>query len=444
MAYAEFYNDEYMYLSDRKYLLFSADNTHNYLFDYIDADLSRLPCLLERYISDRIDTTTFEITDRYTETAEITDIKEILISAHPYYVHEWKKIIMQAIGEYFNALLLYSGYQTRTLSPDLIGNACHSEKFEKWYKDRITVLLAPLLTSDDTFPTDFYHTFIRQTYGNTYMGRTPDSETEDFILNVPQHEPHGFDRELQTQKTASNMLYIILDILAPKLENLSLQQRKWIYDNISGMAYPQSEFSILMQQSSCRPAVFHDENRSAEATQANELANTFQPLYALNNINIERNGFPADLADSLSSAIQLAKTLQPIEIFTTYQIDSLQALLYLEIMAMIQKGTMIRKCRRCNKYFMVYNRKVAYCNRINESGLRCSDIGSQESYKKKLNTDEALKIYTRAYKTHYARIKKGNMSQAAFQLWCDEAKAKLTMVRTGELDITTFQSWLKK
>ena len=126
-----------------------------------------------------------------------------------------------------------------------------------------------------------------------------------------------------------------------------------------------------------------------------------------------------------------------------YEVDDLRQLAYLEILLMIQEDTMIKKCKRCGKYFVVTNRNVAYCERVDESGVRCSEVGSHQNFQKKMASDEALQIYNRAYKTHHARVRKGAMSKEDFRLWYKEAKAKLEQVRAGELDIDNFQRWLK-
>lgn len=434
MAYIGFTNNGYEYLSEGRYLLFSADSTHNYLFDYIDMDLSHLPKLLEQYVSKQMNMITFELSGMQHKNDEIEEITKILISAHPYYKHEHRTVIIKAIAEYFNTQLLYSRYCRRTFNHNVS---------TKWYINRITKLLAPLLMPGDTFPTDFYNEFKEKTGEETYIGNASD-DIEAVIIDAPRKKPIGFDREIQTQKAASNMLYLILDISVPELKQLTLPQRAWIHSIIFQMKYHQPAFSIPVQRSFYRPLQFHCGDRTSEMEQARKLEDVFEPLYQLSNINIGHNGIPADMMTHFSLAVELAKTQTASELYSEYQVDNLQALLYLEIMEMIQSGTMIRRCRRCGKYFVVNNRKVAYCDRVDMSGVCCSAVGSQQNYQKKLEDDEPLKIYNRAYKTHFARVKKGTMSKDAFRLWYDEAKSKLAEVRNGNLDISDFQTWLKK
>lgn len=69
--------------------------------------------------------------------------------------------------------------------------------------------------------------------------------------------------------------------------------------------------------------------------------------------------------------------------YEKYEIDTLKQLLYLEIISMIQKGTIIWKCRNCNRYFVVSNRKVAYCDRMDNTGKFCSSIDHRDLSKRR-------------------------------------------------------------
>lgn len=438
MAYIAFVSNGYWDLDNGYNCLFFADNTHSYLFDYVTMDLSRLSELLEQYIDKKMDITSceFELKEYNNSDEEITAIQEILTAAHPYYKHHFKEVIMDAIGTYFNQLLAYSIYACK--------KNLHSQTvLEDWYIKRIKHLVPSSIANNypsNMHPLDFYNKYEK------LVGQKKDNIDEieeSFIDSRLLKMPTGFSNELQTQKTISNMLYLILDIFAPELERLTLPQRAWIYSQISQMAYSESEYCISQQYSFSSPPMFRDEDRSQDAEKAIEIRNIFQPLYSLNDINIGRDGIPANMRKLLSPAVELAKAKTETEIYKKYQIDSLQKLLFLEIMVMIQDGTMIRKCKRCGKYFVVNNRKIAYCDRVDEAGLRCSAVGSQQNFQKKLETDEPLKIYNRAYKTHFARVKKGTMNEEDLQLWRAEAKSKLMKVRAGEMDIASFQAWLK-
>ena len=170
----------------------------------------------------------------------------------------------------------------------------------------------------------------------------------------------------------------------------------------------------------------------------------FSKLASLEGKNIENGKISQEEKEALRAAVNLAKKQKNIQKYQAYEVTSLEQLLSIEIMAMIQNETMIRRCRNCGKYFVITNRNTAYCDRIDESGKRCAAVGPSRSFRKKMEADEALKMYTRAYKSHFARIKKGTMGKAAFTEWCKEAKGKLEHVRSGLLDMAAFQEWLKR
>jgi hypothetical protein len=89
---------------------------------------------------------------------------------------------------------------------------------------------------------------------------------------------------------------------------------------------------------------------------------------------------------------------------------------------------------------------MVYCSRPapGNSDATCSEVGSYRAYQKKLEEDIPLQIYNRAYKTHFARMKKGIMTDEEWLQWRIEAKEKLDQVREGLYDQEEFALWLKK
>ena len=54
-----------------------------------------------------------------------------------------------------------------------------------------------------------------------------------------------------------------------------------------------------------------------------------------------------------------------------------------------------------------------------------------------------MAVYRKAYKTHYARIRSGNMTRDEFDAWKDEATGKREDVEAGRLDFSDYTLWLK-
>lgn len=248
MAYVGFDDNGYDYFDSGYYVLFSADNTHNVLFDYITKDLSCLPELLEQYVAKKIDTTTFEQKDCPHNDDDLMKMIEVLKSIHPYYKHEYKSVIKKAIENYFNSLLIYSICNDKK---QMLNYLLQKEQYLK----RIKSLIPLSMLEDENDYDDLYNTYKK------WVSANQSSEIEeDFIFNVPSKKPTGFFNEVRTQKTISNMLYFILDISAQDIEKLTTPQRIWLYDNIVYMAYDQWEMRIT-KRFLFRPPTWYQSNR---------------------------------------------------------------------------------------------------------------------------------------------------------------------------------------
>ena len=434
MAYVGFDNRGYEYFDEGNYLLFSEGNDHEHLFCYVAQDLSCLPELFEQYISQRMDTSTFKLHGYPGGDTAINQMKRVLIDAHPYYRHEVREVLIRAIGNYFNDLLLYSCYHQHVVIPNFS---------EAWYLERVTALMAPLLKLGDTYPKDFYNEYQKQIGGDIYTAGQSGTEIETVIYGVPRETPTGLSNEIRTQREIYNMLYFLLDISAKGLDELTMPQRVWLYSNI--MASSGSGVTVPKRLSLKYPTLYRDDNDYSQVVEhIRELDDMFRPLHALSKLNVGRDGVPADVEKDIRLAIDCAKVATTTDLYEMYEISSLYQLLSLEVLSMVQDKVKIRKCRHCGKYFVAATRRIVYCDRVDESGMRCSAVGYQEAFQKKMEDDEPLQIYNRAYKTHHARVRKGTMSRDAFRLWCDEAKLRLERARAGELDIAQFQEWLKK
>lgn len=286
---------------------------------------------------------------------------------------------------------------------------------------------------DNLYPQNFYFQFKERINEKKYDTR--DIE-ESFINDV--FLPSEFSKEIQTHKIICNMLYFILDSLAPNMEMLTINQRIWLFDHIFNQIYRQPELNIK-KNLSFNTAVWYQKNDDPT-----RIHNIFDPLRTLANLNIGLSGIPMPMKDAFESAIEYAKTDATTNIYEEYEIDSLYQLLYIEILSIIQTKTAIKKCKNCGKYFIVTNQKISYCNRFDKHGILCSDIGSKNTFQKKLANDPALESYNRAYKTHFARMNKGKISKEEFGKWRLLAKEKLELVRTAELELDAYQKWLKE
>ena len=255
---------------------------------------------------------------------------------------------------------------------------------------------------------------------------------------MPYSESNLIPDVVSTQKAIRDFLYFVMDITAPSLSSLKTFQRAWLFKNIFRSQYDKLDLSAERHLSLVPnfPREYVGDYYDA----------IFSKLPHLKVKEIENNEVLEEQKATLRAAVNLAKKRKAEEemIYGEYNVTSLEQLLNIELLSMLRDETMIRKCKNCGKYFVVTNRNTAYCDRIDDSGERCSAVGPSREFQKKMKEDEALKIYTRAYKTHFARVKKGTMEKDAFTEWCKEAKERLEQARAGKLDVPTFQEWLKK
>ena len=444
MRFFDYGKDGYKCLGDDGTILFEEVGTHNYLFEYVAKDLTFLEELFESYINCRLNTKTLELCRDSSGDKYPGLIEETLKSLHPYYqfafreFREFREYCIDRIGNFFNRLLSYHCYKIYDFNSEIA-------KSEEWYLKTLEGLLEPFLRIGDEYPIDFYNKYKKQIGYYSYTPNVPRDDIITVIRGVGKGEFDIISDLMATQNTIRNILYYVLDITAQNFNVLNPIQRLWLYGKETDK-WPEQQnitrhFSFGKNIRSSDSAD-NDMDQKANRTEQEPLSSP--NLNDLESHQLKNNRISRELTESFEPAIKEAEKIVTMQFYDEYKVNSLRDLAYFEIMSMIQNKTMIRTCKNCGKYFVVTNRNTAYCDRIDESGKRCSAVGPSREFQKKMKEDEALKIYTRAYKTHFARVKKGTMEKGAFTEWCKEAKQKLEQARAHQLDIMTFQEWLKK
>ena len=110
-----------------------------------------------------------------------------------------------------------------------------------------------------------------------------------------------------------------------------------------------------------------------------------------------------------------------------YTFTSLRDFLLVELGKAILNGNAPRQCRLCGRwYFHEKGDRTIYCDRVapGETERTCREVGARAVFEKKIQDEEAWKIYKRAYKKYYARLMKGTMTQEEFRAWADDAAAE--------------------
>jgi len=137
--------------------------------------------------------------------------------------------------------------------------------------------------------------------------------------------------------------------------------------------------------------------------------------------------------------------------------ETLHDVLNFFVRACIVRQQPFRLCKSCGRYFAVNHGGAEYCSRFFsglsakggktlDTGKTCKEVGSVKTYQAKLEDEDnlALKLYNRAYKTHFARIKYRKITREEFQTWAKQAREFRDKVLMGEMDLEEFRQWLKR
>ena len=106
-----------------------------------------------------------------------------------------------------------------------------------------------------------------------------------------------------------------------------------------------------------------------------------------------------------------------IESWTEYETPYLEDILNLEASRMVSDGIRLKKCEDCGRYFAVTKDNDRFCILPDKNGVSCLGRHRLEEAKK-----ESHAIYTQAYRTHYARVKRGKESKENLDIWRKKAK----------------------
>ena len=117
--------------------------------------------------------------------------------------------------------------------------------------------------------------------------------------------------------------------------------------------------------------------------------------------------------------------LKKMKVSTTirYQYDNLHCYLMEELYALIQLNVHVKKCARCNKYFIPKgNYATECCDRVLPGEkFSCKKLAAIQARKAKVDSNPILQEYQRAYKRMYARVTAKKISQKDFKGWSDNA-----------------------
>jgi len=110
----------------------------------------------------------------------------------------------------------------------------------------------------------------------------------------------------------------------------------------------------------------------------------------------------------------------------------------------LRREVRFKPCKHCGRYFVVTgNGGAEYCNRLISGSSRTRrQIGAVQIYQSCQLENPAVKLFTKSYKTHNARVRYGTLTHEQFAEWSKEARAKRDECVSGKLPLEDLREWL--
>ena len=154
--------------------------------------------------------------------------------------------------------------------------------------------------------------------------------------------------------------------------------------------------------------------------------------------SIENLVATGELSEQLQSVLRSAEAEEEPG-YTMYKTEDLEQIIDLEIFLMLQEGIRLKKCESCGKYFPITKENERFCDIPDESGSSCLRRYLQKKYEQ-----EVKEIYTRAYRTHFARVKAGKESKEDLDQWRIDAQVMQKDVYSGIMRLAAYQQRISK
>ncbi len=133
-----------------------------------------------------------------------------------------------------------------------------------------------------------------------------------------------------------------------------------------------------------------------------------------------------------------------VSLWQYFAIQSLEEMLYLELMEMVKRGIRVKRCALCDQYFVLADkRRRDYCDRIYDGKRTCKQIGAKKKFNQSIEDDIYLQEFQRIYNRMYSRYYRmdawdGNrqtnkLTEEQFQSWIAEASKARQAYKAGEI-----------
>ena len=124
--------------------------------------------------------------------------------------------------------------------------------------------------------------------------------------------------------------------------------------------------------------------------------------------------------------------------------NSIRDIIDFTLRTCVTRGIPLRRCKNCGRYFPLLGRVTAeYCSRPSGNRRPCRDAGAALVWTKAQDDNATFREYRREYKRRFAWRKAGKITEDAFAVWCNLAKAKKQDCDNEKITLEEFKAWLK-
>ncbi len=425
------------------------DKDHQHLFSFVEADIVDVPKLFSEYFRSRIDSHSLEL-----KTGEIAEqeslqlanaIKKRMDDIHPFLSTNNYASVFPMLANHLNYILINK--DAKLAKEDYACMLSHL------VKPLITLGIEPLppilVPTSGEFVSAYFSKYLDQ--------------------NKKVYSESGIKYINNVQALAKRYLYWILDASSTRFGNLPIDDRSKLYSQIFRVRQLGSDMKLLQSFYWSEPHTYDYAGNNSEMRLLELFTQGVDPDEAVIQIQQEEQqrkeeyeaqkensqifaellddtiALDSELADYLKTEIEKACDSKDAALFVQYEVQNFEQLIQLEVWLMINETAIVKRCRHCGHYFLTDKMSVDYCSRIAEGETQtCVVIGPKHTFSKLLTEDAALKAYNRTYKTFYARLRRGTVSEDKFSAWKTEARSRLEETRQGASSFEEYEAWLKR
>lgn len=414
------------------------------LFSFLESAPSDLTDLLQRYFDECIDADTMAMIQNAPNTALCEEIKKRMEQIHPYLSSNRYLTVFGMLAEHLNTCVWDYASSSAAIPP---------EEYEQLYRH----LIMPMIQiGSEPLPPSVTPT--SREFISKYM-----NQLDAGYKDVSARAVSGL-RYIETVRAeAERYVFWVLDQSSIRFRDLDRDMRVRLYSRLFRTKELGSDLRFISYYYWKEPEEYDYYAHTTQGRLMHKILNEPHKSFdeaILENRAIQRR---AELIDYLrllrNDKQQITEELKEFvddelyaaqhdttpTLFEEFRVDNFYQLIQLQLWLLTKDTVIIKKCRHCGRLFLAERQTIDYCSRIMEGETEPCDIaGPKKAYSKLMDEDPLLKTYNRVYKTVYARMKRGSISEEDYVAWKTEARSRLDKARAGEIPEDEFLFWLRK